>query len=404
VSKKSVLFISYDGLSDPLGQSQILPYLIGLSDEFEINILSCEKAERLGPLREHIQNTLRGAGIEWRYTLYRTKPTFLASYLNQSGLRAKARVWNRHKMFNIIHCRSILAYLIGSKLKSPNNKVIFDFRGYWAEERVDGGLWEKTNIIYYQIYHYFKKAQEKAYKKADAIVSLTKSAKDEIAKTYTIPKSKITVVPCSADQNHFIPKSELVLSTIDLRSDLKIEPSDLVIGYAGSLGTRYMLNEMLDCFKVIVDKHPDAVFLIITVSPLDELKRLISEKGIESKVIVSSSTYKRIPQYMSLMDIALYFIKPGNSGKAVSPTKQAEFLSMGIPIITNDGIGDSKEIIQGNNVGMVIDEASAEQYDRVANSIERLRAIPAEEIIKIAKKKLSLSSGVKSYRSLYQSL
>ena len=404
MSKPTVLFISYDGLSDPLGQSQIIPYLAALSDEFQISILSCEKAEKLNKEKANIQKTLDETGIEWRYTIYRKKPLFLSGYLNKSGLKSKARIWNRHKMFNIIHCRSILAYLIGSKLKSPNNKVIFDFRGFWAEERIDGGLWEKTNIIYYQIYHYFKKAQEKAYKKADAIVSLTRSAKEEIARTHGVQKSKIAVVPCSADQSHFIPKSELVLSTIDLRADLKIEPSDLVIGYAGSLGTRYLLNEMLDCFKAILAQHPNAVFLIITLSPLTELKQLINQKGIEPKVIVTGSTYKKVPQYMSLMDIALYFIKTGTSGKAVSPTKQAEFLSMGIPIITNDGIGDSKEIIEEHNVGLVIEEPKEAYYQKVASSIERLREIPAEEIIKIAKKKLSLSLGVKTYRSLYKSL
>ncbi|MAY83393.1 MAG: hypothetical protein CMP59_04595 [Flavobacteriales bacterium] len=404
MSKKTVLFISYDGLSDPLGQSQIIPYLAGLADEFEISIVSCEKPDRLKKEKESIEAKLKTAGISWRYTMYRKKPTFFSTRLNLMGLKAKARVWNRHKMFNIIHCRSILAYMVGSKMKSPNNKVIFDFRGFWAEERVDGGLWEKTNIIYYQIYHYFRKAQEKAYKKADAIVSLTKSAKAEIVKSHDIPKEKITVVPCSADQSHFLPRAELVRSTIELRMDLNIEPSDMVIGYVGSLGTRYMLNEMLDCFKVILQSHPQSIFLIVTVSPLDELKQLLHEKDIESKVIVTTSTYKSVPRYMSLMDIALYFIKSGNSGVAVSPTKQAEFLSMGIPIITNSGIGDSKEIIEGNKVGMVIDEFSDSAYANIASNIERLRSIPSEEIVKIARNKLSLKSGVKSYRSLYQSL
>ena len=37
------LFITYDGLLDPLGQSQILPYLKIIAKEYPINVLSFEK-------------------------------------------------------------------------------------------------------------------------------------------------------------------------------------------------------------------------------------------------------------------------------------------------------------------------------------------------------------------------
>ena len=39
------LYLSYDGLTDPLGQSQILPYLKELSINTEIHIISSEKKE-----------------------------------------------------------------------------------------------------------------------------------------------------------------------------------------------------------------------------------------------------------------------------------------------------------------------------------------------------------------------
>jgi len=404
VKKNTVLFVSYDGLSDPLGQSQIIPYLKALSDEYEISILSCEKSDRLMQEKQNILAKLKEVGINWRYATYHKRPAIFSTIFDLMRMRAKAKSWNRQKRFNIVHCRSILGYMIGSKLKTKTNSLIFDFRGFWAEERVDGGLWDKTNIIYYQVYHFFKRAETKALKASDAIVSLTKAAKDELVDKQQIEKAKISVVPCSADQSHFIPKSDLLRSTIDLRENLRLDPSSLVIGYAGSLGTRYMLKEMLDCFKVILNTHPQAIFLIITVSPLIELKRLIKEMGIESNIIVSGSSYVQIPRYMALMDVALYFIKPGNSGKAVSPTKQAEFLSMGIPIVTNQGIGDSKRIIQHNNVGLVIDELSEDAYSNIADTIEQLRAIPAAEIVKVAKAELSLKSGVETYRSLYHSL
>src|SRR4051794_20204501 len=44
----SVLYITYDGLTDPLGRSQVLPYLTGLAERgHRITVLSCEKPERM---------------------------------------------------------------------------------------------------------------------------------------------------------------------------------------------------------------------------------------------------------------------------------------------------------------------------------------------------------------------
>ena len=34
--EKQILYISYDGITDPLGQSQILPYIIGLTKKLQI--------------------------------------------------------------------------------------------------------------------------------------------------------------------------------------------------------------------------------------------------------------------------------------------------------------------------------------------------------------------------------
>ena len=59
-----VLYISYDGMTDPLGQSQVLPYLSGLSKEgFKFHLISFEKEEKFKNHREHIQAICDRDGI-----------------------------------------------------------------------------------------------------------------------------------------------------------------------------------------------------------------------------------------------------------------------------------------------------------------------------------------------------
>ena len=61
-----VLYLSYDGMTDPLGQSQVIPYLAGLSQlGYRFTIVSCEKKARFQKNREHIAALLAKHDIAW---------------------------------------------------------------------------------------------------------------------------------------------------------------------------------------------------------------------------------------------------------------------------------------------------------------------------------------------------
>ena len=54
-NKKCVLYISYDGILEPLGRSQILSYLKALSSEYRIHLISFEKRKDLSDLTKKNQ-------------------------------------------------------------------------------------------------------------------------------------------------------------------------------------------------------------------------------------------------------------------------------------------------------------------------------------------------------------
>ncbi|TAG85785.1 MAG: glycosyltransferase, partial [Bacteroidetes bacterium] len=60
-----ILFISYDGMTDTLGQSQVLPYLVGLSKlGYLITILSAEKKKNFEKRKDIIQKITTEANID----------------------------------------------------------------------------------------------------------------------------------------------------------------------------------------------------------------------------------------------------------------------------------------------------------------------------------------------------
>ena len=53
---KKILFISYDGMTDPLGQSQVIPYLSGLTKfGYGFTILSCDKPEKFTENKNYVE-------------------------------------------------------------------------------------------------------------------------------------------------------------------------------------------------------------------------------------------------------------------------------------------------------------------------------------------------------------
>ena len=72
---KKVLFITYDGILEPLGYSQILSYLIHLSKNNKIHILSVEKEDDLKNKKYYLQinKLLKQNNIYWEYLKYSKK-------------------------------------------------------------------------------------------------------------------------------------------------------------------------------------------------------------------------------------------------------------------------------------------------------------------------------------------
>ena len=75
-----VLYISYDGMTDNLGQSQVIPYLQGLSKKgYSIHLLSCEKPANFEKRQNHISKLLQKSGIVWHPIQYTAKPPVIST-------------------------------------------------------------------------------------------------------------------------------------------------------------------------------------------------------------------------------------------------------------------------------------------------------------------------------------
>ncbi len=404
-----VIYISYDGMTDPLGQSQVIPYLTGLTKKgHEITIISCEKKDKFKKYHLFIQELLNANNIYWHPVHYSTLPSVLSKQLNLLRIKQKAHQICKNGIPDAVHCRSYMAALIGSKLKSKYGiKFIFDMRGFWADERIDGQIWNPKNIAHKRIYDYFKKKEIEFLTNADYTISLTQNAKDEILgwasfKAKPIP---IEVIPCCVDLSLFSIEHIDSLEQDKLKNQFKINSTDFIISYLGSIGTWYMLDEMLDFFKILSIKRVNAKFLFITQDDKQSIISIAESKGIpREKLIIHSAVRNEIPLYLSLSQVSIYFIKPVYSKKASSPTKTGEIMAMGIPIITNSGIGDSDKIISDSGSGMLVKNFTTDEYNRIIEQIDVLLKLDKTKIRDAAFRYFSLEKGIELYDGVYRKM
>ena len=403
---KKVLFLSYDGMTDPLGQSQVLPYLKGLSKNgYEIHLISFEKEERFKQYQEHIFGICLEANIHWHPQSYTKNPPLLSTMKDVRRMRKVAHALHQKHSFSIIHCRSYIAALIGLKLKRKFGiKFLFDIRGFWADERVDGKLWNLKNPIFRLVYTYFKRKELQFFNESDHVISLTHAGKNEILswKNLKISDSKITIIPCCVDLDLFDPTKISATEQHQLRDSLGINPSDFVLGYVGSIGTWYMLDEMLDYFKVLVLDKENAKFLFVT----GENPSIILQKAKDldvpvANIIVTSVLHQKVPLHISLFNASIFFIRASYSKKASSPTKQGEILAMGIPLVCNAGVGDTDFVVEKYRCGVVLKDLTPESFIQSIPSIDQLNT---SNFFTNAQEYFSLEKGVASYSAIYSKL
>lgn len=393
--KGGVLYISYDGMLEPLGQSQVLAYLERLATDRPIQLISFEKAEdwRDTDKRKRIERRIEKAGIRWHPTRYHKRPSAPATAYDIAAGSLRAIAVARKQRVSIVHARSYVAGLMALAVKRATGaKFLFDMRGFWADERVDGGLWPAGGALY----RLAKKAERNLLLAADHIVTLTHASEKELRKFPCLAgrTTPITVIPTCAD-----------LDAFSIQGPPQRDP--FVLGYVGSVGTWYLLDEMLEFFVELQNQLPDARLLVVNRREHALIRERAHQFGIEAgKLDIIAAEHRDMPKLIGRMSAGMALIKPAYSKISSAPTKLAEYLACGVPCLGNAGVGDMAEILEGRRVGIVLGELSKVRLKAAASRVIALTREPGLQgrCRSTAEALFSLDQGVAAYETVYGNL
>ncbi len=397
--KKVVLYISYNGLLDPVGQSQVLPYLRGLCSEYKFELLTFERevASKEFLKIQTLRDELSSLGINWHILRTRSRTGLFKKFVDFcSGLALASKISNRTKI-DILHARSYVAAMIGCILLKFKRieKTIFDMRGFMADEYADIGYWSRRSLKYYLV-KFFEKQFIKTY---DFIVVLTTDAENIL---HTWGRSQnIKVIPCCVDTKVFQPLSNEERKKIE--EELGFSNKEIYI-YSGSLAGWYLLEDMLKYFMMIKKRNNNAFLLIVTQDETKELVSLLKKYSIVDYEITSAQITE-MSRFIGIAQLGLLFIKQSESKKGSFPISMAEYLSCGVPVVTVPFNQYVKKMIADSNVGLICGTRDSEEDEYR----EYLKLIHTPDLRNrcrdVAIEKMSLSKvGIPAYRNLYENL
>ena len=395
----SILYITYDGLMEPLGTSQVWQYLKILSRAHKIVILSFEKFDDLSnkDKLESYCNELEAYGVSWYRLKYHKTPNIIATAFDiLTGVFLSAFIVYKYKV-KIIHARSYVSALITFITKKISNiEFIFDMRGFWADEKVDGGVWSNKALIY----RITKKLECKFLLSASSIVTLTNAGRNDVLSLSCMRhiKKRIEVIPTCVNLKIFYPQDKTQLIKKDVNHIF-------TLGYVGSVGTFYLFDEVLKSFKMLLKVKKNSKLLIINQDQHDYIHKKVSRMGISNNYVeIKSVAYNEVANEISRMDAGIFYIKPSFSKRSSSPTKLGEFLGCGKPCISNFGVGDTELVLQNENVGIVLKGFSDNDHTKGVNDLLALVEDEGirERCIYVAKEYYSLEMGVEKYNDIYE--
>jgi glycosyltransferase involved in cell wall biosynthesis len=382
-----VVYISYDGALDPLGVSQVLSYLLGLADRgCAITLISFEKPERWrqANLRIATRERLGAHGVRWRPLPYHRRPRLPATLWDiLVGSRVIAQEVGRSAP-TLIHCRGDLAMLMARwSGPPPGTRLLYDVRGFFSDERVETGSWRRGSVIDRVV----RRTEARNLRRAHGVVVLTApAARTILQRRPSLPFHR--VIPTCVDLSVFRP-----------RAPGEVPKFGLV--YSGSLGTWYMTKEMVEFARAAARFVPGTALFL---TPQTEHARQFGATGDWAEVRTVEPD--RVASWLRLGRGLFFFIRPIPSKRASCPTKFAEGLALGLPIVCNRGIGDLDEVLEKENVGVLVDSFSDSAYTEAGRRLQRLLEDPklADRCRRLAETRYGLDLGTEAYCHLYREL
>lgn len=340
----TLTYLAMDSVEEGVGASQILPYVERLAARgVDVVLHTFEKTSPSGS----ISARLRRAGVRW-------VPHPFGDFGSVGGMARVVRGSVAIRGAELVHARSDLS--AASAMLAGVPVWVWDMRSFWVDQRIELGTLRRGSVQE----RILRLVERKAAERSAAIVTLAGSAVAVLEQRWgTQVGRKSRVIPTCVDLDRFR------VSPMPVGVPLRFMLS-------GTLNAYYDVPTMLRLVDRMDVGRPKE---LVVFSPLPTFwDSYFDRAGVERM----SSPPEAMPRQTAAAHVGLSVCRfdAGVSLTAAMPTKVAEFLACGRPVVVNAGLGDMDEIIAGYRCGVVLPDPTAPSLDRAIEQLQTLVADP----------------------------
>ena len=155
------------------------------------------------------------------------------------------------------------------------------------------------------------------------------------------------------------------------RADFNIANNDFLLLYQGDINPGRGLSIMLDVMKQLPSNFK---FIIIGDGMLlQSLKDKCKNESIKNVRFLGRISYKDLMTYTQIADLGINLIEPINESKRLSlPNKLFEYMSVGVPFLSND-LPEPKLLVEKYNCGVLVD------YSDIQSIVDRIQSLSKDK-------------------------
>lgn len=340
-----IAYLTYWSINEGLSQATSIPHVKVLNNFSQVEQIDYYTFEK----EESIQNQTISPKIN-HYSLKRCSGSSLINKIKDYH-RAWKTINSNHKSikYDLVIARSSFAgiFALFIKLIYGVPFVVESFEPHSEYQVNIPNGWSKWGVRY--LFLNFFENIEKNF--SSVLLPVSNGYKKKLIEQ-GIPENKIILQPCCVDYSKvkFCPSTNQ-----SFRNQLNIPDDNLVGIYAGKFGGLYYEKEAFeligDLYRLLNNKLS---IILLTPNDKENLINELTSNGLEiQKINILFVKPEHVFNYLIASDFAFNFHISNNVSNNFSPIKNAEYWSMGLPIIMPPRIGDDSEIVEKLEVGIV---------------------------------------------------
>ena len=220
-------------------------------------------------------------------------------------------------------------------------KVCFDARGAYAAE------WKEYRIVDDEaLIAQFPEVEREVVTRSDFHIAVSNALVAHWREQYAYTGTDHVVIPCTLASSHLAVAKDPGTA----REELGFRPDDVVLVYAGSTAGWQSFSLLEAMLRPVLDAQPHIKLLFLS-PPSADIQALAN--AYLGRVVNTWVPAAKVPAVLCAGDVALLVREDSTTNRVASPTKFAEYLVCGLPVIISAHIGDFSALVRQQQLGLV---------------------------------------------------